>query len=393
MCLTLELDNNTIINNVREWLKDSGVEISIYDSKGGKNEPGNQILMLELKGDPVKDLAKKYGMNGHLILRWIMPNIIEKDGGICEITDFISGDSYSSGYIFRRPEFDKGSILPAWYNDIKYKWTLFAKNIINGKCYLENFIRLESGLNAIFTSSSARNKGRFIKRNKNNTGKNPLLALETSRQILIDWPSESIGRLRIPHSSQEKKLCPFQTPESKRIGLQLNMSAGAEIKDDTITEGDELFSVACGLIPYPHHTDGPRLMMGGKNMKQAEIGITGAEPPIVPGYYEGIYSADIEILRSHMKDKRFFPYLGLNALTVIMPFKGYTYEDGLVISESLASRLAIKDGKYNISKTFKVIINESELNEKGLKIDDSDKIFTFNHGNKYIYGDICQSPQ
>lgn len=93
-----------------------------------------------------------------------------------------------------------------------------------------------------------------------------------------------------------------------------------------------------------------------------------------------------------MKDKRFFPYLGLNALTVIMPFKGYTYEDGLVISESLASRLCIKEGSYSISKTFEVIIRESDLAQKGIRIDETDKIFTFNPGEKYIYGNNLPKP-
>ena len=398
------MSSNSILSDVREWLKDSGVEIYLYESRGKNHESGNEFLMLELKGSPVEDLAKKYGVNGRLLLRWILPFT---DGGTCEVTDFLSGNSYSSGYIFRRPEFDrgkhddiaplhlcpdleKGSVFPAWYSDVKYKWTRFAKNIVKGKCYLENFIRLEAGLNAIFTSGSARSMARFTKKPGQDT--NPLLALETSRQVLIDWPSETLGRLRIPHSSHEKRLCPFQTPESKRIGLQLNLAAGAKVEDGKIIAGDDLFSVACGLIPYPHHTDGPRLMMGGKNMKQAEAGIVGAEPPIVPGYYEGIYSADIETLRSHMKDGRFFPYLGLNALTLIMPFKGYTYEDGLVISESLASRLRIKEGSYSISKTFEVIIMESDLTAKGIRIDDADKLFTFSPGEKYIYGDNLPKP-
>lgn len=400
----MKLDNSTILSDVREWLKDSGVKISLYESIKAGGKSGSEILMLELKGEPVEDLARMYGKDGRLILRWIMPF---RNGGVCDATDFLTGESYSSGYIFRRPEFDrgnhddiaplhlcpdlyKGSVLPAWYSDIKYKWTRFAKNITNGKCYLENFIRLESGLNAIFTSGTARSLARFTKKPGDDT--NPLLALETSRQVLTDWPSETLGRIRIPHSSHEKRLCPFQTPESKRIGLQLNLTAGARVNDGKIIAGDDLFSVACGLIPYPHHTDGPRLMMGGKNMKQAETGIAGAEAPIVPGYYEGDYSADIEILRSHMKDKRFFPYLGLNALTLIMPFKGYTYEDGLVISESLASRLRIKEGSYSISRTFEVIIKEADLAQKGIEIYDADKIFTFKPGEKYIYGDNLPTP-
>ena len=396
-------ERTEILNDVRNWLKGTGVEASLYAAKGRNDTSSPEMVMIELKGQPVKELAEKYGDEGRLLLRWLLPCL--KDGS-CEVMDFRSGECYSSGYIFRRPEFDsgkhgdiaplrlcpdldKGSVFPAWYRDVWYKWRRFAGNI-KGKCSLDNFIKLEAGLNAIFTSGSARNSGHFIKHPDGDT--NPLLALETTRQVLTDWPAETIGRLRIPHTSHKNRLCPFQTPESKRIGLQLNLSAGAETLNGTITAGDELFSVAAGLIPYPHHTDGPRLMMGGKNMKQAEPGISGAEAPIVPGYYEGIYSSDIECLRPHMKDKRFFPYLGLNALTLVMPFKGYTYEDGLVISESLASKFCIKDGNYTCSKTFDVVVKESELLENGITIDELGKAFPFVEGEKYVYGDLLPSP-
>ena len=35
---------------------------------------------------------------------------------------------------------------------------------------------------------------------------------------------------------------------------------------------------------------------------------------------------------------RLTPPIGLDALTLVMPFEGYTYEDELVVSESLARR-------------------------------------------------------
>ena len=392
----MDLDRKRIINDVREWLKDSGVDVNLLSSSG---KDGYSLLVLELSGRPVESIAGKYGSEGRLILRWLLPRL--KDGNI-EVEDFRSRKIYLSGYIFRRPEFDreshgniaplhlcpdldKGSVFPAWYLDVEFKWKRFALNI-NGKCSLDNFIKLESGLNAVFTSGAARQAGRFIA--SSDSSENPLLALEKTRQVLIDWPSETLGRLRIPHKSHKNRLCPFQTPESKRIGLQLNIAADAEIGDGIIEEGSEIFSVATGLIPYPHHTDGPRLMMGGKNMKQAEPGISCAEAPIVPGYYEGIYASEFPSLRPHIKDSRFFPYLGLNALTVIMPFKGYTYEDGLVISESLASRLCIKDGSYSYTKTFDVAVKESDLREKGIGIDSIETIFPFVKGEKYVYGDM-----
>ena len=393
----MDIDIKRIISDVTEWLKDSGVNVNLLSSSG---KDGYRLLVLELSGQPVNDLVEKYGSEGGLLLRWLLPRF--KNGNI-EVEDFRRHRAYLSGYIFRRPEFDrdkrgdiaplhlcpdldKGSVFPAWYLDVEFKWRRFALNI-KGRCSLDNFIKLESGLNAIFTSGAARQAGRFIVSSASN--ENPLLALEKTRQVLIDWPTETLGRLRIPHKSHKNRLCPFQTPESKRIGLQLNIAADAEIGDGVIKEGSAIFSIATGLIPYPHHTDGPRLMMGGKNMKQAETGISGAEAPIVPGYYEGIYASEFPVLRPHIKDGRFFPYLGLNALTVIMPFKGYTYEDGLVISKSLASRLRIQNSGYSYTKTFDVVVIEPELREKGIGID---TIFSFKKGEKFVYGDALPGP-
>ena len=384
----MRFDTNTIINYVQKWLEEENCNIDVFfqTSYGRNDKSSYELVILELRGGSLKALAEKYGINGKMILRWILPYRNEEN---IEIKDFRSGSTYSSGYIFRRddfkkenkplhmcPDLNKGEIKPAWYRDIELKWKRFAK-AAKTKCNLEDFIRLEAGLNAIFTSGSARQLGRFT---KNDDEDNPLLALETGRQVLIDWPTETLGRLRIPHASHKNKLCPFQTPESKRTGLQLNL----------VADKDEIFSIATGLIPYPYHTDGPRLMMGGKNMKQAEIGIDGAEAPIVPGYYEGIRSCEIGALRSHLKNKRFFPYLGTNALTVIMPYKGYTYEDGLVISESLAKKFRIKNSHYKISKTFDVVVSKIDLDNSGIK--ELDKIFDFTQNKKFIYGDFLPQP-
>ena len=404
------MNTNDIINNVREWLKDTDIEIDLISTEGTDNE----LISLELYGAPVKELAEYYGTDGRLILKWILPNF--KDNA-CTIKDFQTGEKFSSGYVYRRPEFDrderekdknitplrlcpdldKGEIYPAWYSDIKLRWKRFARNVKRNekkkKCTLNNFVCLESGLNAFYTSSSARQAARFTKDDEN---ENPLLRLENSRQILIEWPSETLGRLRIPHPSHKNKLCPFETPESKLTGLQLNLAADAEPTKGKITAGDELLSIAVGLIPYPNHTDGPRLMMGGKNMKQAEISIIGAEAPIVPGYYEGVKSREIKSLRPHLKNLRFFPYLGLNALTVIMPYNGYTYEDGLVISESLAERLCIKEDIYRRSKTFEIILKDSDLADFDIDLesgnDITSKIFE-NLEGRYIYGDKLPKPR
>ena len=367
---------NDIIALVSEWLKPANVNINPIIQN---NNEGYEVLELEITGDPVKEIAEKFGIGGKLILRWILP---ELDGDLCTLRDFQTGDKYISSRIYRRPEFgekgvsplhlcpdlEKGKIYSAWLSDVEFKWKRFARNACE-KCTLDNFIRLESGLNAIFTSSSARQKAKFTREDESI---NPLLAIENRRQVLIDWHAETLGRLRIPHISHKKKLCPFQTPESKLTGLLLNLTA----------DENYLFSIAVGMIPYPNHTDGPRLMMGGKNLKQAETGIASPEAPIVPGFYEGERSRDIPVLRQYMRSKRFFPYLGVNALTVIMPFDGYTYEDGLVISQTLAKKFCIHEGNYRQQKIFDVVVYQPEI----------ENLFSDCEGKRFIYGDELPAP-
>ncbi|MBQ7733378.1 MAG: hypothetical protein IJT58_05120 [Synergistaceae bacterium] len=393
-------DKDNIVNDVRGWLEGTDIEII------NLSQADNKFLNLELRGEPVQELAKNYGKDGRLILHWLLPDF---ENNLCVIQDFLTGEKYLSGYVFRRPEFlkhgsisplhlspdlEKGKVYPAWYYDVEFKWKKFANSVINNeskKCFLNNFIALEAGLNAVFTSSSARRAARFVR--KEGTNSNPLSSLEAKRQVLISWTSETLGRLRIPHGSHKYRLCPFETPEAKLAGLQLNLAANAEPKDGKIIPGGELLSIAAGLIPYPNHTDGYGLISGVKNMKQAESKIIGSEAPIVPGYYEGNYSSKIKIkpLRGHLKDKRFFPYLGLNALTVIMPFEGCTYGDGLVISESLAERLYIRESHHRITKSFDVLIKYSELEAHSISIEDWSGIFDCD-SKKYVYGDKLPEP-
>lgn len=163
-----------------------------------------------------------------------------------------------------------------WFYDARLKWRRFAKNVSR-----DNFIRLESGLNAIYTSSTARQSARFTK--EDDTHGNPLLRLENTRQVLVDWKCETLGRLRMPHD---------------HTGID-----DAHSRLLSRSSRDEMLSIAVGLIQYPNHTDEPRIMMGGKNMKQAELGIAGT--------FRG------HIFAGYSIEQRFFPYLGLNALTVI----------------------------------------------------------------------------
>lgn len=412
--LELEKAEQSLIRGINDILKEAGLSVEA-DVAADKND-ACPYRLLELafvcrdKGgfDPLKDITEKYGDNGRLVLQWLPPR---QDGFGCSMRapDPYTGEDreYFSTAIYRRDEFDrnvrkkkqergqkisplhlcpdldKGRVIPAWRHTAQKIWKRFAQAALQARkekksLPLNDFIRLEAGLNSIWVSSEARDRAHFERVDS----KNPLLAIENKRKVLIDWKAESLGRLRIPHASHEKRLCPFQTPESKRTGLNLQLSAGAEFGDEgKIKPGDQTLSVAVGMIPYPSHTDGPRLMMGGKNMKQAETGIKGKEGSLVPGIYEGHAADNIAVLtdcpsfcHSETANGRNRLKLGLNALTVIMPFKGYTYEDGIVISQSLAERFHLPKSEFSCHKVLKNVVILKEDAQKALGIEKSSEL-------------------
>ena len=349
-----------------------------------------RMLCLTLKGQRLRKLAAEFGEDGSLTLHWLLPS---EPHVFVDLADGATDTRWTSAHIlalkgFSRtaceeraenspgtskkapsrlklaPDLDEGRVYQLWWHDAERLWEQFARSVEDDKVNLKAFVRLEAGLNALWVSP--RKRHRLLTKIGPSNRENPLLRLEGQRQVRIGlWGVESHGRLRLPHESHRGRLCPFQTPESKRTGLDLQLAAGAEVKNDgSIKPNDDyLFSIAVGMIPYPLHTDGPRLMMGGKNMKQAEIGIEGAEPPIVPGYLEGQRARFIPALKGSLDSNgRLSPPIGLNALTLVMPFEGYTYEDGLVVSESLARRFFIRNGTHTIRKTCERWIREADFN-------------------------------
>ena len=281
------------------------------------------------------------------------------------------------------PDLEKLEIYSPWWSNLEYsiKRTERAlKNLLESKRQAPEdklkkdmsviLCKLESSLNSFWTSRSIRSG--LVKALPLDDS-NSLRCLELERQVTMASKVQTNGRVRLPHVSHKYRLCPFHTPESEKIGLQLFMSATAHQGDggkgvEPAEKGKEqsLFSVAVGMVPYPHHSDGPRLMMGGKNLKQAEQSIEGGEPSLVPGYIEGARGKKIEALDGHLDETgRFKPYLGTNALVAVMPWKGLTYEDGLVVSRSFAENLKMKPKKQPTGKIYE--LKDEMLSKAGVK--------------------------
>lgn len=281
------------------------------------------------------------------------------------------------------PDLEKLKIYSPWWSNLEHsikraeralkKLSESKKKVPEDKLKKEMLVilcKLESNLNSFWTSRSVRSG--LVKALPLDDD-NSLRCLELERQVTMASKVQTNGRVRLPHVSHKYRLCPFHTPESEKIGLQLFMTATAHQGDggkgvEPAEDGEEqsLFSVAVGMVPYPHHSDGPRLMMGGKNLKQAEQSIEGGEPSLVPGYIEGARGKKIEALDGHLDEAgRFEPYLGVNALVAVMPWRGLTYEDGLVVSRSFSEKLKMKPKKQQTGKIYE--LKDEMLSKAGVK--------------------------
>ncbi|PLV58072.1 hypothetical protein [Thermotoga sp. KOL6] len=174
---------------------------------------------------------------------------------------------------------------------------------------------------------------------------NPIEANFFMKKVV--YPREKVPEtMRLPHPSHKGKLDLFETPESEKIGLVLSMVENAVYNPKTLSiEKGELFSLATAQIPFILHSDGARVLMGSKNLKQA-MPIENPEPPIV-------------------KTPKSLS-VGVNAFVVYMLYKGLNFEDGIVVSESLAKKLfSAVEEKYSVKffGTFPTELNYSQKNE------------------------------
>lgn len=71
--------------------------------------------------------------------------------------------------------------------------------------------------------------------------------------------------------SHAGRLCPVETPESERVGLNLHLAADASVDFERrrLEAGNLGLGVSAALIPFIGHNDPNRALMAAKNMKQA----------------------------------------------------------------------------------------------------------------------------
>lgn len=175
-------------------------------------------------------------------------------------------------------------------------------------------------------------------------GLNEVERLSCPRKVV--YPNEKVAdTVRYPHKSHLGIVDLLETPESEKIGLTLTLVDSDDLDYDfenlrifnkRIKSGEsineDMLSLATKQIPFIPHSDGARILMGSKNLKQA-IKVDQAEKPILSTGFE--------------KEN-----IGVNALVAYGLFYGFNFEDGIVVSESFAKKMSskvIEEEKYTVS--------------------------------------------
>lgn len=117
---------------------------------------------------------------------------------------------------------------------------------------------------------------------------NVLAEVAETRKIHLRRGGHAPPHDRLIHDSHFGRVCPLETPESISIGLDLFLASGAsfEVTPEGFVilpaprEGSEFLGLSLRTVPFLHHSDGARGMMGGKNFKQA-LPLCGGERPLV----------------------------------------------------------------------------------------------------------------
>lgn len=235
------------------------------------------------------------------------------------------------------------------------------------------------------------------------TGANTLTRLELAREISFLGPSglEGVnGRvdLRVLPETWRGTLCPVQTPESVRVGLVRYAALAEAAKEVGLEQYDDV-SVAAALVPFLGHDDPTRTAIGAKMLKQALV-LDDPEPPVVRTGAEVALAEVAGVVRAPIAGRvrmpavgvvtiddqlvRFGPpsgggsgqagewrvlvrdgdvvdagapialapdvfwdaerdegvlQLGRNVRAALLAWHGWNYEDGIVVSRSLADRL------------------------------------------------------
>jgi len=182
---------------------------------------------------------------------------------------------------------------------------------------------------------------------------NPVdLAALLTRVVRHAFPHSALESLpaswRQNHPSFRGRLCPVQSPESELVGLVLQLARGASVDwDGIIAPADpkcpeEELGYGAGLVPFYEHNDGPRCMMGAKNLRQA-VPVAGRQAPFVKtGGEQRVKELTAPLLEAGFcrsaEDSSGELALGRDLLVAYLPWMGMNVDDAIVVGSHLVGQ-------------------------------------------------------
>lgn len=162
-----------------------------------------------------------------------------------------------------------------------------------------------------------------------------------------DYKKETIESLpavfRQNHPSFRGIICPVESPESPKVGITLHLARG--VRTDVIgrlyaskeTSDDRDLGYAASLVPFYQHNDGPRSMMGAKNLKQAAPVKGRSSPAVCTGHEKTIEAIVRPLVDAGIAETCSCGAPGVDLLVAYMPWYGWNMEDAIVANKRLVN--------------------------------------------------------
>ena len=152
--------------------------------------------------------------------------------------------------------------------------------------------------------------------------------------------------------SQYGLVCPYCTPEGPNIGRVLEVARGARIRDGKLErideEPDSILGFSASMMPFIEHDDSNRALMGINMMRQWTSAADTSAPIHDTGWFRQQHDQRLAskgnkpepaLVQTGYEPEAADFWGGYNLLTAFIMWDGDTFEDGLVISESAATRM------------------------------------------------------
>ena len=172
------------------------------------------------------------------------------------------------------------------------------------------------------------------------------------RLTLIPVVGEPFDDRDVFPDSQYGLVCPYCTPEGPNIGRVLEVARGARIRDGKLErideEPDSILGFSASMMPFIEHDDSNRALMGINMMRQWTSAADTSAPIHDTGWFRQQHDQRLAskgnkpepaLVQTGYEPEAADFWGGYNLLTAFIMWDGDTFEDGLVISESAATRM------------------------------------------------------